>query len=165
MHAGLAQVGALNFGVSPAWSGAIDYSLALSAGLLAGQFDCGYMAERSVNASTNDDIDLNGVLTDALGQVLSPTKLVALMIVNKPKAGTPANTSNLTVGGAANPVLILGGTTPTFSALKPGDALMLASVDLAGICTITAATGDLLRVANGAGGVAKYQIAIFGRTA
>ncbi|MFO1126371.1 MAG: hypothetical protein U1E25_14580 [Methylocystis sp.] len=78
------------------------------------------MAERTVASATNDDIDLAGVLTDALSVTITAAELIALVIINKQKDGT-ANTTNLTIGNGSDPMIgFLGGTTPTIGPIRPG---------------------------------------------
>lgn len=145
----------------PFFNGSISLVAALANGTIANKFDLGYIAERSVNASSNDDIDINGVLTDSLGNAMSMVELAALLIVNAPKDPTAAaNLSTLTIGGGSNPVFTA--LPPT---IPPGGAILLFGPSAAGIIGVTAATADILRIANGAGGTNKYQIAILGRSA
>jgi len=90
-----------------------------------------------------------------------------LAVINAPLDSTEAaNVSNLTIGGATNPFVgFLGGTTPTIGPIRPGGFVVIGAADLGGIGSPVAGTGDILRIANGAGGTAKYQIAILGRSA
>ncbi|TPN16239.1 hypothetical protein FJ973_05980 [Mesorhizobium sp. B2-1-3] len=157
------QEGANSFGGGPFWNGLISFASALGSGVAGKQIDTLYMAERTVAASSSDDIDLAGVLTDALGASIVAAELVGIVVVNEPKDPAAArNQSTLTIGGATNPV-------PGFSAaivpIEPGGVFAAFSPGTAGIATVTAATGDKIRVANGAGGTAKYQIAILARSA
>lgn len=134
-------------------------------GTTAGNADLLWMDERTVASGANDDLDLNGVLTNAFGQAVNMLEVVAILIINAPKSGV-ANTTNLTIGGGTNPVVgYLGGTTPTIGPIRPGGLRLLAETDAAGLCAVTAGTGDILRVANSAGASATYQIAILGRSA
>lgn len=159
------QAGANAFSSGPYWAGALEFALALANGTGANQADLAYVAERTVASASNDDIDLSGVLTDALGVTITAAELVALLIINRQKDGA-ANTTDLTVGGGSNPVIgFLGGTTPTIGPIKPGGVLLLAAGNAAGIGAVTAGAGDVLRVANSAGAQNKYQIAILGRSA
>ena len=114
----------------------------------------------------NDDIDLTGVLLDVFGSIILNAKLVSLLIINAPKlAATGPNTTNLTIGGGLNPFLgFLGGTTPTIGPIRPGGFFHIGCGHLSGIGTVTAGTGDILRVANSAGATANYTIAILGRS-
>lgn len=160
------QTGANAFG-GPTFSPTIDAVLTLANGTGVGQFDIPYFAERTVNASSNDDLDLAGVLTGAFGTTLTMAELVAIVVVNAPIDATqPPNVSNLTLGGGSNPFLgFLGGTTPIIGPIGPGGFFVIACGGAAGIGTVAAGTGDIFRVANGAGGAAKYQIAALARSA
>ena len=161
----VSQSGAAAFGASPSWSAAIDEVLSFANGTAANQADIAYVAERTVTSGANDDIDLAGVLTDALGATITAAELVALMIINKAKDGT-ANTTNLTIGGGSAPVTgFLGGTTPTIGPIPPGGVVMLASPGATGLGAVTATSADILRVANSAGATAKYVVAILARSA
>lgn len=156
------------FSGGPHWSGAMEKVFSLTNGTTAGKFDLVYMAERTVNASTNDDIDLAGSLTDPLGATITAAELVGIMIVNGPKDPTAAaNVSDLTIGngGVNSFVGFFGAAAHTLGPIKPGGVFFLAASNAAGIGTVTAGTGDILRIANGAGGTAKYQIGILARTA
>jgi hypothetical protein len=157
------QQGANAFAGGPFWNAAMSYAAAFGSGVAAKQIDIVYIAERTVNASTSDDIDLAGVLADALGATIAAVELAGILVINAPVDPTAAaNVSNLTIGGAASPV-------PGFAAaivpIEPGGMFAALSPGAAGMATITAGTGDKLRVANGAGGTAKYQIALLGRSA
>jgi len=159
------QEGANAFSGGPSWGAAISFAQAIANGTGAAQADLVYFAERSVSSASNDDIDLNGSLTDALGASIAAVELVAIMIINKQKDGT-ANTTNLTIGGGSNPVVgFLGGTTPTIGPIRPGGILFLACPDAAGIGAVAAGTADILRIANSSGATAKYLIAVLARTA
>lgn len=154
------QTGANDAG-TPTFKPVIDKVLALASGTGADQADLLFTDHRIVNASSNDDIDLAGVLVSALGGVITNAELVALLII-----ADTANVSNLTIGGGSNPFVgFLGGTTPTVGPIRPGGIFLLASPDAAGIGAVVAGTGDILRIANGAGGQAGYTIAILGRSA
>lgn len=145
-----------------------DMSLAYSTadGTAANQADIIWMDERTVASGANDDIDL-APITNAIGQSQTPVELVGIILVNAPKSGA-ANTTNLTIGAGTNPVTpaFLGGTTPTVGPIRPGGIFMIwNSESAAGFGAVTAATADILRVANSAGASATYQIAFVGRTA
>jgi hypothetical protein len=124
-----------------------------------------YTATPTIAASANLDLDLSGVLTNAFGQVLAFAKLTTIFIINAPILGG-VNTTNLTIGAGTNPVVgYLGGTAPTIGPLRPGDVLLRHSNDVAGLCNVTAATADILRIANSAGAAASIQVMILGRSA
>lgn len=150
----------------PYWSGAISAALSLGDGTTANKFDRVYIAERTVASATNDDIDLAGVLTTAIGTTITAAEIVAVMLVNGPKTvGAAANTTNLTMGAGANPFIGFLGALHTVGPIRPGGVFLLAAGDAAGIGAVTAGTGDILRIANSSGASATYQIAILARTA
>lgn len=113
---------------------------------------------RTLAASANESLDLNGVLTDAFGQVLNFTKIRMLLIT-----ADPTNVNDVIVGGAASNGFIshVGAATHT-NTIKPGGMMLLVAPDVNGYA-VTAGTADLLKVANSAGttGV-NYTIAILG---
>lgn len=163
--------------VSPRLRGANDFDtggliaptvrqiLTLTDGTAAGKADLLFVDERTVAESTDDDLDLAGSLADPFGNTLTFVELVALLVINAPIAGA-ANASDLSIGGGTNPFLgFLSGTTPVITPIKPGGVFFLAASDAAGIGTVTASTADILRISNGSGGAATYQIAILGRSA
>lgn len=162
----VSQTGTAAFGNSPSWSAAIEEILSLTNGTGANQADIAYVAERTVASATNDDIDLAGVLSDAMGATITAAELVALLIVNKQKDGT-ANTTDLTIGngGVNSAVGFVGAAAHTIGPIKPGGIFLLAAGNAAGIGAVTASTGDILRIANSSGAQAKYQIAILARSA
>lgn len=161
----MGDAGASAFGTAPNWAAEMLQEFSLSDGTTANKADIAYMAERTVASNTNDDIDLAGVLSDALGVTVAAAELVTLFIVNKQKDGT-VNTTDLTIGAGSNPVVgFLGGTAPTVGPIKPGGVVLLHSSDAAGLGAVTAGTGDILRIANSAGASNTYQIGILARTA
>jgi hypothetical protein len=163
LSASMSETGTNAFSGGPNWGGQIDFSASLRDGTTAGRFDLAYMAERTVNASTNDDIDLAGVLTTPLGESVASAEIVGIIIVNKPKdPSAAANLSSLTIGAGSNPVAAFTNAGRT---ITPGGFFAEFSPAATGLAAIAAGTGDILRVANGSGGQAKYQIAIFARSA
>lgn len=153
------QTGANDAG-TPKFQPIVEKVLALASGTGADQADLLFTDHRSVNASSNDDIDLAGVLASAFGATITNAELVAILIV-----ADTANVSNLTIGVGSNPFLgFLGGTTPTIGPLRPGGVFLIGCGDAAGIGTVAAGTGDILRIANGSGGTAGYTIVIVGRS-
>lgn len=147
----------------PYWASDAEAILSFADGVGANQADKLYLAERTITSGSNDDLDLNAVLLDGLGVVIAATELVAIFVINRRRDKNAApNTTNLTLGGAANPV-------PGFSAagvvVKPGGFYMHCNPDATGIATITAATGDILRVTNAAGASNTYTIGLIMRSA
>lgn len=113
---------------------------------------------RTLAASATENLDLTGALVDALGATFNASEVVVIAI----KADA-ANTNDVILGGAASNAFVgpFSGTTPALS-VAPGDFHVLT-------CKrgwpVTAGTGDLLKVANGAAGSSvSYSIVILGRT-
>lgn len=153
--------GANAFADGPYWNGVLSLLQNFSNGTTADKVDLAYVAERTVASATDDDIDLAAVLSDALGSTITAAELVGLLILSKRASGV-ANTTNLTIGGSTNGV---PGFTSAGHVVKPGGAFLLMNPDATGIATVTASTGDILRVTNGSGASATYQIGILARSA
>lgn len=116
---------------------------------------------RTLAASASEDLDLAGVLVDAIGQVITLARVRGLLI-----RSAPGNTNNITVGGAATNgwITAFGAATHTLT-IRPGGVLLLGAPD-ATAYAVTAGTGDLLRIANAAAGTSvTYDIVILGATA
>lgn len=139
------------------------YSTSYANGTAAGQADKLFSDTRTLVASANEDLDLNGVLADALGVTLSLARVRAIMI-----AAAAGNTNNVVVGGAASNGFVspFGGATHQVN-VRPGGFLVLATglADATGY-VVTAATGDLLRITNGGAGTpVTYDIVVLGASA
>jgi hypothetical protein len=141
----------------------LSYSanVGFSSGVGANQADKIFADTRTITASSNDDLDLAGVLVDAFGAVITMARIRGLFV-----KAYAANTNNLIIGGgASNPITtILGGTTPTLT-IRPGGWLGLLAPDAIGY-VVTAATADILRFSNGgAGSSVTYDVVILGASA
>lgn len=140
----------------------VSRSVTLGSGTGAGKADRVFHDRRSVNASSSEDLDLAGVLVDAFGQTITFARIKGLII-----SAAVANANNVVIGAAAsNPWATLLGATHTLT-LRPGAtvAVMAGAADATGYA-VTAATGDLLKVANsGAGTPVSYDILIIGASA
>lgn len=156
------------FGNAQKWGGYVDTIKTLADGNLAGQASLGYLAERTLLTGANDDIDLAGALTDALGQTITVATLKALLIWNRPRnPDDAANTTDLVVGGGSNPFLGIFNaiSTSRLGPIKPGGFVMIGADALAGIGAVVAGTGDILRVTNSAGATNKYVLGLIGASA
>lgn len=134
---------------------------ALDSGTGANQGDRVFDDTRTIVASGTDDIDLAGVLLDAVGAVITFARVKGLFI-----AAAPGNTNNVIVGNAAANGFItwVGAATHTVT-VRPGGLMALWAPD-ATAYAVTAGTGDLLRVANGGAGTSvTYDIVIVGASA
>jgi hypothetical protein len=112
---------------------------------------------RTLAASASEDLDLAGVLADALGATIAAAEVVAIYF-----AAASGNTNDVQVTRPASngvPLFIAAGDG---LALGPGDFVLLTNRKGVGV---TAATADLIHVANSAGttGVT-YDVVILGRT-
>ncbi len=134
----------------------------LVSGTGAGAADVLYSDTGTLAASANTDLDLSGALANAIGGTSVFARVKGLYI-----AASAANTNNVVVGAAATnawATLLNAAGTVT---LRPGEFMLIAcgAADATGH-TVTAGTGDLLRIANsGAGTSVTYSIAIIGCSA
>lgn len=112
---------------------------------------------RTLASAASENLDMNGVLIDAFGTIVSNAEVVGIYL-----KAAPANTTTLAFFGATTNAFNgpLSGTAPKLS-LAPGEWVFLGSRNGWGV---TAATGDILAVANGTGAAASYSIAVIGRT-
>jgi hypothetical protein len=129
----------------------------------AGQVDRIWTDTRTLTASSAEDLDLAGVLTDAFGAVLTFARIKGLLI-----AASPANTNEVLVGGVASGLAtILTPAATGVAHVRPGGfmAFGVGSGDATGY-VVTATTADLLHVANGGAGTSvTYDVAIIGCSA
>ncbi|TKS58776.1 MAG: hypothetical protein EWM72_02776 [Nitrospira sp.] len=131
-----------------------------ASGVGADQADKQYRAQRTLAASATEDLDLSGVLTDALGDAFTLAKIKKVII-----AAAAGNTNNVNVTRpAANgaPVFLAAGDG---IGILPGGIFVWVAPGVAGIA-ITAGTADLLTVTNsGAGTSVTYDVIIEGTSA
>lgn len=133
-------------------------SFVLTDGTGANQANNMFTDIRTLAASANESLDMAGVLTNAFGATLSFTKIKALVI----KADA-TNTNDVLVGGAAsNQFGTLFGDVTDVVKVKPGGFVAFGAPDANGYA-VTAATGDLLKIANsGSGTAVTYTIIVVG---
>ena len=155
----LSQTAGLGTGKIPV---GLSRSATLGSGTGTGKADKVYQARRTIAASGSEDLDLAGVLLDAFGSAITFAKVKGLFI-----AASAANTNNVILGNAtSNAWATLLNATGTLT-LRPGAALgVLAGAADATTYAVTASTGDILKVANSAGGsTVSYDICIVGASA
>lgn len=130
-------------------------------GTAVGQCDLVYaLDDQSIAASSNLDIDLAGSLTDPLGATVVFAKVDAIILV-----ASASNTNNVVIGNAASNQFVgpFGAATHTL-AVRPGGSLTLWASGAG--WSVTAGTGDILRIANsGAGSAVVFDLVILGRSA
>lgn len=163
------QSSTVNIGIAGELTAALDLeavssklakslTLSLSDGSGANQASQIFSDTRTLAASTNENLDLNGPLLNALGQAVALTKVRFLAVF-----AAAANVNDVIVGGAASNGFIspFGAATDTVK-VKPGGCFLLAAPDANGL-SVTAATADLLKIANGgAGSTVTYDIIVIG---
>lgn len=111
---------------------------------------------RTLTASTTEDLDFaGGGLTDAFGAAIAPTKIRMVLVVS-----ASSNVQNITLFGDANSVPLLN-TAATTVTLQPKGVYLFTAPTAAGV-TVTATTGDIIQVANGAGVSVTYDIIVIG---
>lgn len=113
---------------------------------------------RTLTASSTENLDLAGGLSNAFGTTLTFTKIKAIIV-----HAASANTNNVIIGGAASNALVnwVGDATDTIT-IRPGGTIALCAND-ATAYAVTAGTGDILKVANSAGSTSvTYDIIVIG---
>jgi len=113
---------------------------------------------RTLTASATENLDLAGVLTDAFGNVITFTKIKAIIVT-----AAAANTNDVVLGNHATAAFfpMFGAATHT-TLVKPGGAVMFVAPDATGFA-VTATTADMLMVTNSAGGTSvTYTIVLIG---
>jgi hypothetical protein len=152
---------ALDF-TTPSSSVDIRQQVDMATGTGAGQADKIWTDQRTLTASSTEDLDLVGTLTDAFLGTISLARVRAILV-----RAAAANTNNVIVGGAsATQWAALLGTTGTVT-LRPGSLFVAVAgaADATGYVTAAGAT-DLLKVANSSSGTSvTYDIAVIGCSA
>ncbi len=137
-------------------------TIGMTTGTASGQANISYDAQRTLAASATENLDLAGDATfkDAFETAITFVKVKLIYV----KAAA-ANTNNVEVGGAAaNAFLGPFKDATDILVLPPGGVWMVVHPTTG--WTVTAATGDILKVANSAGGTSvTYDIAIAGTDA
>lgn len=113
---------------------------------------------RTLTASASENLDFAGVLTDAFGNVLTFTKIKAIIV----KADA-ANVNDVVIGNHATAAFVgpFGAAAHTI-AIKPGGLAAFVAPDANGFA-VTATTADMLKVLNGGAGTSvTYTIIVIG---
>ncbi len=132
----------------------------LSDGTGAGSADRMFHDQRTIAASSSEDLDLAGVLVNEFGAVTTFVELRAVLIT-----AASGNTNNVRLTRpASNGVPLFLAASDGIDIPPGGTFLWACPAD--GKVTVTAATGDLLTVANsGAGSTVTYDVVIIGTSA
>lgn len=127
-------------------------SVSFTDGAGANQANVLWQATRTFSGST-DDLDLNGVLSDSYGSSVAMVRVKGIYVKNN------SASNNVTVGNAtSNQWATFLNSTGTLT-LPPGAFTVSATPNAAG-WTVTASTGDILRIGGTSGQT--YDIAILG---
>lgn len=134
--------------------------LTWTSGTAASTADLMFSDTRTVNASSNEDLDLAGALTGPLGTTLTFVELRLILI-----SAATGNTNNVRVTRpASNGVPLFLAASDGIDVPPGGTFLWLCPAD--GKVTVTAGTGDLINVANSSSGTSvTYDVVIIGTSA
>jgi hypothetical protein len=132
------------------------FELVLTNGTGADQGNNAFMDERTLAASTSEELDLAGVLSNVFGAVLAAAAVKAILVI-----ADQENTNNVVIGGAAANAFVGPFADATDKlVLGPGDAFLITRRSAAGMA-VTGGTGDKLQIANsGAGSPVTYRIVL-----
>lgn len=134
-------------------------TFSLADGTGANQANNIFTDTRTLAASGTEDLDLAGVLANALGTTLTFTKIKAVIIV-----AASGNTNNVQVTRPASNGVPLFMAAGDGIELTPGAAFMAVFPNAAGVA-VTASTGDLLTITNSSSGTSvTYDVIIIGTT-
>lgn len=150
---------------SPPGTGAAAYALpkrySWLTGVGANQADKIYTVSGTIAASGTATLDLAGSVTDIFGVTVTLVKLKMIMV-----QAAAANTNNVQLSQpASNGVAGLFSASGTSINVLPGGTLLWVAPNLAAI-PVTAATGDLLTLANSSSGSSvTYTVTVVGTSA
>lgn len=137
----------------------LDYRVRqdFTSGAGADQADMMWTDRRTLSASATEDLDLAGVLVNALGQTQTFARIKAIMV--KAAAGNTNNVNVIRPAANGVPLFLAAGDG---IAVKPDGLFLWVAPDASGVA-VTPATGDLLTITNsGAGTGVTYDIVIIG---
>ena len=140
---------------------AISEAISIANGSAANQATQVWGDTRTIGASGTEEIDLNGTLSNGIGETVSFTRVILVAIL-------PASTNGdtITIGGAAaNAWEPWAGASGDKVKLRPGGGIVLWATDATALA-VTAGTADLLKIANDDGAAsADYDILVIGSDA
>lgn len=136
-------------------------TIKLANGTGADQADQLYHDQRTVSASSNEDLDLAGGLSDAFGSTLTFARVKLLAVY-----AATGNTNNVIVTQpASNGVPGLFDAAGDGVVVRPGGLFLWIAPD-ATAAVVTASTGDLINVENSSSGTSvTYDLVIIGASA
>ena len=136
-------------------------SWAITSGTGANQADLIFHDQRTLAASTSEELDLAGSLTDSFGTTLTFARIKAVVVY-----AATANAGLIQVGGAAaNGFINWVASATDIIQVRAGGTFAIIAPD-ATAYAVTAGTGDLLKINNTDGaGAGVYDIYIIGASA
>jgi len=117
--------------------------VSFTSGTGSGQANAFFTKAGSLSSSGSDSLDLAGGITDAFGSTLTCLTVKAIVIES-----ATANTVDLTIGNGTNPFVGPFGAAAHTIAVRPGGVAVLVAPQTG--WTVTASTGDVLKIAAGA---------------
>lgn len=134
---------------------------AMTSGIGLEQADTIWADERTLAATTSENLDLSGALTNDLGATAIFAKVKVICVHLK----TLTAGYTLSVGGAASDAFInwVGDATDIIK-VGAGGIFLIYNPDLAGYA-VTASTGDILKVNNTNAASVTYDIIVIGTSA
>ena len=136
----------------PTWS--------VSAGTGANQLDLVFSDQRTLSATSSEELDLAGGLTDSFGTTLTFARIKYLYVYS-----ASANGGLIQVGGAAtNAFVNWVANSSDILQVRPDGAFTLSAPGATGYA-VTGGAGDLLKIANTDSSEATYDIVIAGTSA
>lgn len=131
----------------------------LEQGTSTNQADLVFSDTRTLTTGSGESLDLTGTaLNNAFGAALALAKVKAIYIKSK-----DTNTTTLTVGNVTNSIQLGFGATTQSWAIPPGGVFLVTAPQSG--WTVTAGTGDLLRIVNASGASADFDIIVIGTSA
>lgn len=132
-------------------------SQSFSDGAGAGAVNVLWSDQRTLTASSNEDLDLSGALTNIYGASAVFARIKAILI-----SAASGNTNNVNVSRPASNGVPLFLAASDGLPIRPGGVFLWMAPDATGIA-VTAGTGDLINIANSAGSTSvTYDIVVLG---
>lgn len=132
-----------------------ERTIDLANGTGADQANQVFSDTRTLSSGANEELDLSGVLTNAVGESVTFTKVKLILIRNK-------GTTHLSVGGAAsNGFVSLFGDATDIINVRAGGVFLLTAPDATGLAA-AGGTADKFKILNSAGASIDYDIVIVG---
>lgn len=128
----------------------------------ASQADLAYRGRRTVGATSVDNLDVAGSLTDKFGNTITMARVKLIALYNRAAIGSGFV---LNLGAGSNPLANLFGDAATDKLnVRPGGIFLITAPDAVAYA-VTAGTGDILKINNGNGSSVDYDLVIVGASA